>query len=321
VRIEYRKNGTTEPIYYAVSNDPASGGLIVDAQVAGGTKYDARATITAVPDRFKSYTPWVTSGTTGGRIVKTATELFDAATDRTKTAGDTIDDIRNSIYEQLNRMTSETVEDGRTVDRQERTTGHTRAAIQTVNTLIADESAARAAQYTTLTASIGTLTDATGNNATAISGLDTRVTNTEGSITSISESLTGVQAQVGNVSAEGFYRLQATAGPLPGDVSAEFAVALNAGTVGTPDWQTAGLSWQILSGGAGSRGVLDADQVVIRNGSEVTALFQDGTSFLSAAVIPTLTADKITAIEISGPTHLLEIDTITPFIRMKAPAP
>jgi hypothetical protein len=130
-----------------------------------------------------------------------------------------------------------------------------------------------------------------------------------------------VQAQVGDVSAEGFYRLQATAGPLPGDVSAEFAVALNTGTEGTPDWQTAGLSWQILSGGAGSRGVLDADQVVIRNGSEVTALFQDGTAFLNDAVIPTLTADKVTVLQVVGPTQLLEIDTITPFIRMRAPTP
>jgi hypothetical protein len=137
----------------------------------------------------------------------------------------------------------------------------------------------------------------------------------------LATAIEGVEASVGDVSAGGFYRLQASVGPLPGDVSSEFTVALNAGTEGSEDWQTAGFSWQILSGGLGSRAVLEADQVVIRNGPDISALFQDGTTFLNTAVIPTLTADKITALQVVGPTQLLEIDTITPFIRMRAPTP
>jgi uncharacterized coiled-coil protein SlyX len=133
-----------------------------------------------------------------------ATGLYDAATDRSKSAGDTINDIRGSIYEQLNRMTEETRVIGGTVDRQERTTGHTRAAIETNRTLIADESAARAAQVTTLTASISDLETGVSGNATAISGLDTRVTNAEGSITAQASQIDSLETSVatanGNIS-------------------------------------------------------------------------------------------------------------------------
>jgi hypothetical protein len=109
--------------------------------------------------------------------------------------------------------------------------------------------------------------------------------------------ITGVQAQVDDVSAGGFYRLQASVGALPGDVSSEFVVALNAGTEGSPDWQEAGFALQILSGGAGSRAVFNVDQLLITDGTTVTALFEPGTLFVKDAVIPNLTTDKITGLD------------------------
>lgn len=252
VRIEYRQNGTTEPIYYAISNDPASGSLTVSAQVVGGTVYDAQATITTVPDRFKTYTGWeTTSSATAASVFTTATELYDTATDEAFSAAEAI----NSVWQQLYRITTEADLSGATIDRQVRETEATRASFTQVIELVATEAEAR---------------------ATAI---------------------TGVQAQVDDVSAGGFYRLQASVGALPGDVSSEFVVALNAGTEGSPDWQEAGFALQILSGGAGSRAVFNVNQFLITDGTTVTALFEPGTLFVKDAVIPNLTTDKITGLD------------------------
>ena len=61
VSIVYRKAGTIAPEYTAFTDFASSGKLIVDNGVAGDTSYEARATIRTNPDRFKSYTPWVTT--------------------------------------------------------------------------------------------------------------------------------------------------------------------------------------------------------------------------------------------------------------------
>jgi hypothetical protein len=139
----------------------------------------------------------------------------------------------------------------------------------------------------------------------------------------LATAIEGVEASVGDVSAGGFYRLQAGVGPLPGDVSAEFVVALNAGTEGSPDWQTAGLALQILAGGLGSRAVFQVDQFLVTDGSDTGQpfLFQDGTLYLSDLVALNITADYITTGTASGAAGLLEIDFDSPFIRMKAPTP
>ena len=226
-----------------------------------------------------------------------ATELFDAATDTVKSAGDTISDLNTSILAQLNRIATEEDWRGRESDLWIRETDAARASIEETRVLIADEETARVAAFLELQADLTAAEAGISGNATAISGLDTRVTSAEGAITAQSTSITGVQAQVGDVSAGGFYRLQATVGPLPGDVSSEFVVALNAGTEGSPNWQTAGLALQILSGGLGSRAVFNVDQFVVTDGTTVTALFEEGQALFKSAIIPDLTTDKITGLE------------------------
>lgn len=81
VRIVYRKNNTTTPEFSAVSNDPASGSLIVSAQVMSGQSYDAKATITTVPDRLKTYTSWVTTAEATQALQVRLAELASEVTD------------------------------------------------------------------------------------------------------------------------------------------------------------------------------------------------------------------------------------------------
>ena len=136
----------------------------------------------------------------------------------------------------------------------------------------------------------------------------------------LATSIEGVEASVGEVSAGGFYRLQASVGPLPGDVSAEFAVALNAGTEGTPDWQTAGLALQILSGGLGSRAVFNVDQFVVTDGTDTGApfVFQDGALYVKSAVIPNLSAGIITAGVLQSANGKVQFDLDNGVLRVTA---
>jgi predicted nucleic acid-binding Zn-ribbon protein len=60
VRVEYRAEGSQE-LLKATSNDPEGGELIITTNVVPGQIYEARATIMTVPDRLKTWTPWVTT--------------------------------------------------------------------------------------------------------------------------------------------------------------------------------------------------------------------------------------------------------------------
>lgn len=79
VRIFYRIAGTVEE-FEAVSTAPESGLLRTTANVLPGKTYEARATITTVPDRLKSFTPWQSSGVTaaGNLWVSLADHQSDA---------------------------------------------------------------------------------------------------------------------------------------------------------------------------------------------------------------------------------------------------
>lgn len=62
VRIQYQVNDGEE-IFQEVSLDPESGELTTTKNVLSDEYYAARATITTIPDRLKSYTPWVFAST------------------------------------------------------------------------------------------------------------------------------------------------------------------------------------------------------------------------------------------------------------------
>ncbi|SDP92552.1 hypothetical protein SAMN05428967_4478 [Phyllobacterium sp. YR620] len=67
VRFFYRIHGTTRE-FQDKSSDPESGEYTTSKDVQSGVFYECRATITTVPDRFKTFTPYVTTDTTTGRF-------------------------------------------------------------------------------------------------------------------------------------------------------------------------------------------------------------------------------------------------------------
>lgn len=67
VRIFFRQSGETEELLVTCT-DPESGKYTTTDGIVSGTIYDARATITTVPDRLKTFTPWDTTAVATGDV-------------------------------------------------------------------------------------------------------------------------------------------------------------------------------------------------------------------------------------------------------------
>jgi hypothetical protein len=105
VIFEYRISGQTT-IYTDVCKDPEAGVYQTSKDVISGVFYNARATIRTVPDRFKTYTPWVTSANvTGNQTVFAEVDLSNIEDalgwlrNSTRTAQDAIDGIIAGMME------------------------------------------------------------------------------------------------------------------------------------------------------------------------------------------------------------------------------
>ena len=105
VIFEYRISGQTT-VYTDVCKDPEAGVYQTSKDVISGVFYNARATIRTVPDRFKTYTPWVTSANvTGNQTVFAEVDLSNIEDalgwlrNSTRTAQDAIDGIIAGMME------------------------------------------------------------------------------------------------------------------------------------------------------------------------------------------------------------------------------
>lgn len=86
-------------VYEDQSIDPEKGSYVTTKNVASGKSYTARATITTVPDRFKTFTSWETTLTSTGNISVldgsvTATKLADAAVTASKIANEAVTSLK-----------------------------------------------------------------------------------------------------------------------------------------------------------------------------------------------------------------------------------
>lgn len=105
VVFEYRISGQTT-VYTDVCKDPDAGEYQTSKDVVSGVFYNARATIRTVPDRFKTFTPWVTSANvTGNQTVFAEIDLSNIEDalgwlrNSTRTAQDAIDGLIAGMME------------------------------------------------------------------------------------------------------------------------------------------------------------------------------------------------------------------------------
>ncbi|XHE14101.1 phage tail protein [Agrobacterium deltaense] len=158
VIFEYRISGQTT-VYTDVCKDPEAGVYQTSKDVISGVFYNARATIRTVPDRFKTYTPWVTSANvTGNQTVFAEVDLSGVEEalgwlrNSTRTAQDAIDGLIAGMME----LATVAYKDTRSLARElSAELGAARAEYREDIQLAVNETMAVAGKVETLTAALG----------------------------------------------------------------------------------------------------------------------------------------------------------------------
>lgn len=158
VIFEYRISGQTT-VYTDVCKDPEAGVYQTSKDVISGVFYNARATIRTVPDRFKTYTPWVTSANvTGNQTVFAEVDLSGVEEalgwlrNSTRTAQDAIDGLIAGMME----LSTVAYKDTRNLARELSVElGAARAEYREDIQLAVNETMAVAGKVETLTAALG----------------------------------------------------------------------------------------------------------------------------------------------------------------------
>ncbi|MGN6538370.1 MAG: phage tail protein, partial [Mesorhizobium sp.] len=143
-------------------------------------------------------------------------------------------------------------------------------------TVASNATSAVAQRVTTIEATLPGL--ATAN---ALNALTTRVATDEGNITANSDAITQTNATVGKFSASGLFRAYSTAAV--GTSSSTVALAATA-TAGAANPASAALYMLAMSDGT-SQLALQAAQIMVLNGSTLTAMFQAGTTYINHEVV------------------------------------
>lgn len=158
VVFEYRISGETT-VYTDVCKDPEAGEYRTSKDVISGVFYNARATIRTVPDRFKTWTPWVTSvNITGNQTVYADIDLSNIEDalgwlrNSTRTAQDAIDGLIAAQME----LATVSYKDTRKLARELSVElGEARAEYKEEIQLAVNETMAVAGKVETLTAELG----------------------------------------------------------------------------------------------------------------------------------------------------------------------
>jgi len=105
VRFFYQIEGTTE-LFEDQSADPESGRHVTTKNVVSGKVYVARATITTVPDRLKTYTPWVSTDDPTGNFTSPYNGVigFETLGDDLKDYQDWLGAGRREVLERLEEI-------------------------------------------------------------------------------------------------------------------------------------------------------------------------------------------------------------------------
>jgi len=262
VRFEYRINGKSE-VYTDVSNEPDKGLYETSKDVQSGVIYDARATIGTVPDRFRTFTPWVTSLSATGyaTILASLSSLGQDVKDQFAQFGGQVRDFFQKIDQLAQAVTLEGAVSQVERDVMRVDVGNAYAQIEDVRQVSATADDALARQVTTLTASVD------GNTA-AIAGEATARSNADGAI---STRIDGVSATFNGMFADGLVMFQAVAAP--SGVSARFSIMLRASL--SDAFIQSGMYIQIrtVSGVLKSEIGFLADKFVVVDGADTYSVF------------------------------------------------
>ncbi|WQO64978.1 phage tail protein [Sinorhizobium medicae] len=314
VRFVYRIEGTTE-LFEDQCTSPEDGSFRTTKNVVSGKVYNARATITTVPDRLRTFTPWMTTvQPTGLQTLLTGLkELQDDALNRFKELQQEMDEFfRPRLVELLDAFSLEgavgqierqqivaSIGDALAQITEERRVRvseneamaqlltYLQASLGTTNARLITEETVRATTDSALASSITTLDAEVDGNLARLIAEETARADGDGALAS---SISGVSADFNGRFAQGLVKFEAVAAPT--GVDARFSVLLRAGT--SQSFKVSGFYVELYTEGGvqKSRMAVQADQFLVTSGNSrhYPLVFENGELKLAVANIGTVNA-------------------------------
>ncbi|MGZ2475905.1 phage tail tip fiber protein [Sinorhizobium medicae] len=314
VRFVYRIEGTTE-IFEDQCTSPEDGSFRTTKNVVSGKVYNARATITTVPDRLRTFTPWMTTAQPTGlqTLLTGLQQLQDDALNRFKELQQEMDEFfRPRLVELLDAFSLEgavgqierqqivaTIGDALAQITEERRVRvseneamaqlltYLQASLGTTNARLITEETVRATTDSALASSITTLDAEVDGNLARLIAEETARADGDGALAS---SISGVSADFNGRFAQGLVKFEAVAAPT--GVDARFSVLLRAGT--NQSFKVSGFYVELYTEGGvqKSRMAVQADQFLVTSGNSrhYPLVFENGELKLAVANIGTVNA-------------------------------
>ncbi|MDE3790524.1 phage tail protein [Sinorhizobium meliloti] len=314
VRFVYQLEGNTE-LFEDQCTSPEDGLFRTTKNVVSGKVYNARATITTVPDRLRTFTPWKTTAQPTGlqTLLTGLQQLQDDALNRFKELQQEMDEFfrprlvelldafslegavgqieRQQIVATIGDALAQITEERRVrVSENEATAQllrYLQASLGTTNARLITEEMARATADSALASSITSIdAEVDGNLARLITEETARANGDSALATSIS----GVSADFNGRFAQGLVKFEAVAAP--SGVDARFSVMLRAGT--NQSFKVSGFYIELYTEGGvqKSRMAIQVDQFLVFSGSSghLPFAFENGELKLAIANIGTVNA-------------------------------
>ncbi|WP_085032250.1 phage tail tip fiber protein [Ensifer aridi] len=288
VRFFYQVEGSTET-FEDQCTSPEDGLFRTTKNVISGKVYNARATITTVPDRLRTFTPWRTTAAPTGlqTLLAGLAQLQTDVINRFKELQREMDDYLRPTIEEL--LTSFSLEGAvGQVQRQE-----LRAELGGALAQIVEERRVRVSETEALAQTITILSASVASAAAKLIEEETaRVT----ADSALASSITAVSADVNGRFAEGLVKFEAVSAP--DGVDARFSVMLRAGT--NQSFKVSGFFVEIYTEGGvqKSRMAIEADQFIVTDGNErhYPLVYQGGVLKLAIADIGTVNSGRLLAL-------------------------
>ncbi|MDX0218749.1 phage tail protein [Sinorhizobium meliloti] len=314
VRFVYQIEGTTE-LFEDQCTSPEDGLFRTTKNVVSGKVYNARATITTVPDRLRTFTPWMTTAQPTGlqTLLTGLQQLQDDALNRFKELQQEMDEFfrprlvelldafslegavgqieRQQIVASIGDALAQIIEERRVrVSENEATAQlltYLQASLGTTNAQLVSEETARATADSALASSITTLDAEVDGNLARLIAEETARADGDGALAT---SISGVSADFNGRFAQGLVKFEAVAAPA--GVDARFSVLLRAGT--SQSFKVSGFYVELYTEGGvqKSRMAVQADQFLVTSGNNrhYPMVFENGELKLAIANIGTVNA-------------------------------
>ncbi|MCO6386245.1 phage tail protein [Aliihoeflea sp. 40Bstr573] len=282
---------STTNVFEDATADVEAGEYITTKNVVSGRFYTARATITTRPDRFKTFTPWVTTATVTGPFTIYLDGVVEEANENTTRllewssggAREAIERARLNALAELDDMASRDAD--RQVLRREIVLADqsNRAAWSEEVIVLRSEDQVLAQRLEEVQVELDTTV------ASAIDLLSSEIEIVDGRVTANAQSIQELSTQVDGV--ESILTIRAQAGGTGIGGWASFGVQARVGS--GDSWSSAAMFIEV-SGGQ-SRVVVVAGQFIITNGvqDDYPFIFQDGVLTMNATRVNQITAGII----------------------------